>query len=142
LSVSKFRTSNLINDASIYLELFEDLDKINDVGRRVRLECRCVSRDGTLLFGPKALRLEPTLARPPPPLPRPAVTVSGAAHGGGYRFRVVTYNLLADLYATQHAYPDCDPWTLQWGYRAPNLLRELTDAAADVLCLQKKSLKL
>jgi CCR4-NOT transcription complex subunit 6 len=108
-----------------------------DVGRRVRLECRCVSRDGTLLFGPKALRLEPTLARPPPPLPRPAVAVQGAAHGGGYRFRVVTYNLLADLYATQHAYPDCDAWALSWGYRAPNLLRELTDAAADVLCLQE-----
>ena len=31
LSVSKFRTNNLINDASIYLELFEDLDKVNDV---------------------------------------------------------------------------------------------------------------
>ena len=31
MSVSKFRTSNFINDASIYLELFEDLDKINHV---------------------------------------------------------------------------------------------------------------
>jgi hypothetical protein len=31
LSTSKFRTKNIINDASIYLELFEDLDKINDV---------------------------------------------------------------------------------------------------------------
>jgi hypothetical protein len=31
LSISKFRTKNIINDASIYLELFEDLDKINDV---------------------------------------------------------------------------------------------------------------
>jgi hypothetical protein len=31
LSVSKYRTKNIINDASIYLDLFEDLDKINDV---------------------------------------------------------------------------------------------------------------
>ena len=31
LSVSKYRTNNIINDASIYLDLFEDLDKINDV---------------------------------------------------------------------------------------------------------------
>jgi hypothetical protein len=31
LSVSKFRTKNLIHDASIYLDLFEDLDKVNDV---------------------------------------------------------------------------------------------------------------
>jgi hypothetical protein len=31
LSVSKFRTKNIINDASIYLDLFEDLDKVDDV---------------------------------------------------------------------------------------------------------------
>ena len=31
LTVSKIRTKNIINDASIYLDLFEDLDKINDV---------------------------------------------------------------------------------------------------------------
>ena len=31
LSVSKFRTKNTINDASIYLDLFEDLDKVDDI---------------------------------------------------------------------------------------------------------------
>jgi hypothetical protein len=31
LSVSKFRIGNIINDASIFLDLFEDLDLINDV---------------------------------------------------------------------------------------------------------------
>jgi hypothetical protein len=31
LSVSKFRTKNIIHDASIYLDLFEDLDKVDDV---------------------------------------------------------------------------------------------------------------
>lgn len=31
LSVSKFRTGNMINDASVYLDLFEDLDKVDDV---------------------------------------------------------------------------------------------------------------
>jgi hypothetical protein len=31
LSISKYRTGNLINDASIFLDLFEDLDKVNDV---------------------------------------------------------------------------------------------------------------
>ena len=31
LSVSKIRTKNIINDASIYLDLFEDLDKVDDV---------------------------------------------------------------------------------------------------------------
>ena len=31
LSISKYRTKNIINDASIYLDLFEDLDKVDDV---------------------------------------------------------------------------------------------------------------
>ena len=31
LNVSKFRTKNIIYDASIYIDLFEDLDKVNDV---------------------------------------------------------------------------------------------------------------
>jgi hypothetical protein len=31
LSISKFRTKNIINDASIFLDLFEDLDKVDDV---------------------------------------------------------------------------------------------------------------
>ena len=31
MTVSKYRTKNIINDASIYLDLFEDLDKVDDV---------------------------------------------------------------------------------------------------------------
>ena len=31
LTVSKYRTKNIIHDASIYLDLFEDLDKVDDV---------------------------------------------------------------------------------------------------------------
>ena len=31
LSVSKYRTKNIIHDASIFLDLFEDLDKVDDV---------------------------------------------------------------------------------------------------------------
>jgi len=31
LTVSKIRTKNIINDASIYLDLYEDLDKVDDV---------------------------------------------------------------------------------------------------------------
>ena len=31
LNVSKFRTKNILYDASIFIDLFEDLDKVNDV---------------------------------------------------------------------------------------------------------------
>ncbi|CAN0242487.1 unnamed protein product, partial [Phaeothamnion confervicola] len=61
----------------------------------------------------------------------------GATAGVGVRFRVATYNLLAEIYATQSQYPTCDFWALSWGYRKNNLLRELAEAKADILCLQE-----
>jgi CCR4-NOT transcription complex subunit 6 len=108
-----------------------------DVGRRFRLECTAVGLDGAHLFGPRSIRIEPVLSSPPPTPKRQLVAVKGAANGGGYRFRVVSYNVLAEIYATQQMSPHCDAWALGWSYRLPNLLRELRDAAADVLCLQE-----
>ncbi|CAM9870414.1 unnamed protein product, partial [Sphacelaria rigidula] len=79
----------------------------------------------------------PFCAAPPLPPRRSLVTVKGAGSGGGMRFRLCSYNLLAEIYATQQAYPYCDFWALSWGYRKTNLLRELLEAGADVLCLQE-----
>ncbi|CAM9566192.1 unnamed protein product [Ectocarpus sp. 12 AP-2014] len=80
---------------------------------------------------------EPVLSTPPLPPRRSLVTVKGVGSGGGVRFRLCSYNLLAEIYATQQAYPYCDFWALSWGYRKTNLLRELLEAGADVLCLQE-----
>jgi hypothetical protein len=35
----------------------------------------------------------------------------------GLKFRVATYNVLAEIYATQTMYPYCDHWALTWNYR-------------------------
>lgn len=43
------------------------------------------------------------------------MTVKGAGSGGGMRFRLCSYNVLAEIYATQQAYPYCDFWALSWG---------------------------
>ena len=37
------------------------------------------------------------------------------------------------------AYPNCDFWALSWNYRKSNLVRELMEAGADILCLQVSS---
>uniref|UniRef100_A0A7S2RJ55 Endonuclease/exonuclease/phosphatase domain-containing protein n=1 Tax=Rhizochromulina marina TaxID=1034831 RepID=A0A7S2RJ55_9STRA len=108
-----------------------------DVGRRFRLECTAVRRDGSPLFGPRSIRIEPVLAAPPPPPRRRLIASPNASSGGGHRFRVVSYNVLAEIYATQHAYPYCDFWALSWGYRCANLVREIQDAGADIVCLQE-----
>jgi CCR4-NOT transcription complex subunit 6 len=59
-----------------------------------------------------------------------------ASAGPRPRIRVVSYNILSEIYANQQIYPYCDFWALAWTYRCENLVREIKDSAADVLCLQ------
>ena len=40
-------------------------------------------------------------------------------------FKVVCYNVLAEIYANQQIYPYCPAWALAWNYRRTNILREL-----------------
>ncbi|KAG2494655.1 hypothetical protein HYH03_007171 [Edaphochlamys debaryana] len=53
------------------------------------------------------------------------------------RFTLLTYNLLADLYAKADFSSTCPAWCLHWHYRKRNLLRELLSHKADILCLQE-----
>ena len=55
----------------------------------------------------------------------------------GMKVRIATYNVLAEIYATQQMYPYCDHWALNWNYRKINLLREIKEVGADVLFLQE-----
>jgi CCR4-NOT transcription complex subunit 6 len=65
----------------------------------------------------------------PPPKGRP-LAPSG-------KFTLLTYNLLADLYATNEQFPYCQSWVLGWQYRKQNLLKELLGYSADIVCLQE-----
>ncbi|XP_034135782.1 2',5'-phosphodiesterase 12 isoform X1 [Drosophila guanche] len=61
--------------------------------------------------------------------------------------RVVTYNILADLYADsdysrQTLFPYCPPQSLQIDYRKQLLIRELTGYNADLICLQEVDQKI
>lgn len=51
-------------------------------------------------------------------------------------FRVLSYNVLAEIYATRQMYPYCPMWALNWSFRKQLLQRELQLYNADILCLQ------
>jgi CCR4-NOT transcription complex subunit 6 len=109
-----------------------------DAGHCLRLECRAFSSlTDTLLCPPRVITTEPVLSAPPIPPKRALVAVKGAGGGGGARFRIISYNILAEIYATQQMYPHIDFWALNWTYRKHNLLRELLESSADILCLQE-----
>lgn len=65
----------------------------------------------------------------------------------GRQFRVVSYNLLADLYADsdytrKQLFPYCPPYALDIDYRKQLITRELLGYNADVVCLQEVDAKI
>ncbi|XP_067845029.1 protein angel homolog 2 isoform X2 [Heptranchias perlo] len=56
-----------------------------------------------------------------------------------FDFSVMSYNILAQdlLEDNDHLYRHCSQPLLQWGFRFPNILKELKQLDADILCLQE-----
>jgi hypothetical protein len=95
-----------------------------DVGRALRVECRALAADGTVLagadahppslltsVGPVVVYTEIVLAAPRLPPRRALQAVPGAASSSQsqFRFRLVSYNILAEIYATKHVSPSLAP---------------------------------
>jgi CCR4-NOT transcription complex subunit 6 len=121
------------------MEISRDLVYVpgpDDVGRKLKLEASAYSVETGELLMSRVVKTDVVLSRAPDPPKRNLVTAKGVA-GVGPRFRVASYNVLAEIYATQLQYPYCDFWALSWDYRFHNILREILDAAPEVLCLQE-----
>jgi CCR4-NOT transcription complex subunit 6 len=108
-----------------------------DVGRKLKLEATAYSIETGELLMHRVIKTDVVLSRAPDPAKRNLVTAKTSGPRGGERFRIVTYNVLAEIYATQQQYPYCDFWALSWDYRFQNIIRELLDASPDVICLQE-----
>uniref|UniRef100_A0A3B4Y9J3 Angel homolog 2 n=1 Tax=Seriola lalandi dorsalis TaxID=1841481 RepID=A0A3B4Y9J3_SERLL len=56
-----------------------------------------------------------------------------------FDFSVMSYNILSQelLQDNDYLYKHCDPAVLPWEYRLPNLLTEIQQLDADILCLQE-----
>ncbi|CAL8314233.1 unnamed protein product [Lota lota] len=96
----------------------------------------------------------PGTLRNPPTVPLPALQrhwedslasstdlqpTGGDGGDGGFDFSVMSYNILSQdlLHENAYLYRQCDPSVLPWEFRLPNLLREIQQYDADVLCLQE-----
>lgn len=109
----------------------------NDIGRKLKLEAAAYSSDTGELLMLRVVKTDLVLSRAPDPIKRKLVMAKTGGSSGGARFRIATYNVLAEIYATQQQYPYCDFWALSWDYRCQNILREIVDASPDVVCLQE-----
>ena len=88
----------------------------DDVGHKIKVEAAAYAVETGELLMHRVVTTDIVLSRPPDPIKRNLIT-SKASTGGGARFRIATYNVLAEIYATQQQYPYCDFWALSWDYR-------------------------
>lgn len=51
-------------------------------------------------------------------------------------FSIMSFNILAEIYATQEAFPYCESYALSWCYRRNRILETILEADADIVCLQ------
>jgi len=110
-----------------------------DIGRKLKIEAAAYSNETGEMLMSRVAKSDVILGRAPDPIKRNLITAKGgsSATANGPRFRVVTYNVLAEIYATQQQYPYCDLWALSWDYRFQNILREVIDASPEVICFQE-----
>lgn len=106
-------------DSEEWVEISRDqiyIPNENDVGRKLKVEAAAYSIDSGELLMHRVVKTDLVLSRTPVPEKRNLVTAKPAG-GGGARFRIVTYNILAEIYATQQQYPHADLWSLSWDFR-------------------------
>jgi CCR4-NOT transcription complex subunit 6 len=108
-----------------------------DVGHLLRIECIAHSDTDGKVIGNKVVETSLVLPTPPPVLTRTFIESKMKRSVNYSTFRVISYNILADIYGTQQLYPYCPVWALRWNYRRGNILRELLQFDADILCLQE-----
>ncbi|OQR95349.1 carbon catabolite repressor protein [Thraustotheca clavata] len=110
-----------------------------DVGHVLRVECTAMFRSGEECGPPKFT--ETNIVLPFPPMAPKRQMISSIKEAGRVRFigsfRVLSYNVLAEIYATRQMYPYCPMWALNWSFRKQLLKRELQNYNADILCLQE-----
>ncbi|KAH6558714.1 hypothetical protein KP509_1Z049500 [Ceratopteris richardii] len=119
----------------------------DDVGHVLKFECTAIDASNGQAVAPASTLLTSRVIPAPSPTPRRMICMSYADGLSGLdveshssaagTFTVLSYNVLADLYATSDMYSYCPPWALSWPYRRQNLLREIVGYRADILCLQE-----
>jgi len=114
------------------------IPSLDDVGRKLKLDCMAYANETGELLMHRSVKTDLCLKGPESMPERSLVRRElGRAGAGAPRFRIVSYNILAEIYATQQQYPHCDFWALSWDYRFHNLLCEILSVSPDIICLQE-----
>ncbi|KAL5219189.1 hypothetical protein ABZP36_019873 [Zizania latifolia] len=119
----------------------------DDIGHALRFESIAMDSETRVTVGAPTSIMTSRVIPAPTPTPRRLIPVNSADVMGHFdldsrnssfgTFTVLSYNILADTYATSDTYSYCPTWALSWAYRRQNLLREIIGYHADIICLQE-----
>ncbi|KAL9262097.1 Carbon catabolite repressor protein 4 homolog 2-like protein [Drosera capensis] len=119
----------------------------DDIGHTLKFECVVVNAETKQPVGSPSQIATSRVIPAPMPTPRRLIPVSVVDANGHLdldgrlssfgTFTVLSYNILADVYATSESYSYCPSWARSWNYRRQNLLREIVGYRADIVCLQE-----
>jgi CCR4-NOT transcription complex subunit 6 len=113
---------------------------VHDIDRPLRLDIIPILKDGRdSKVGGMSITTGTVI-----PTPKEARTRRMISNGGTFnaewlsqQFKVMNWNILADLYATESVYPYCEKWALSWTWRKHLILKELKSMTADIITLQE-----
>ncbi|EXB97553.1 hypothetical protein L484_003397 [Morus notabilis] len=117
----------------------------DDYGSILKLEVVAVDCSTSAQLSPIAVVLENPVINAPTREPRRIIKCS--LSGGNFdtkchskkdaTFSVLSYNVLAAVFASRERYSYCPTWALVWEYRRQKLLNEIIEYDADIICLQE-----
>ncbi|XP_020104487.1 carbon catabolite repressor protein 4 homolog 1-like [Ananas comosus] len=119
----------------------------DDIAHVLKFECVVIDAETRIPVGAVNSIMTSRVIPAPSPSPRRMIQVNSVDVLGHLdsesrtstfgTFTVLSYNILADTYATSDVYSYCPSWALSWPYRRQNLLREIINYHADIICLQE-----
>ena len=124
---------------------FKYTPSVADIG--YKLKFICIPRRGDVFGFSQEVVSKTTIEAGPGPCPfeeRHLYTKKKTE--GPKALRVVSYNILADIYADtefarENMYPYCSPYAIPFDYRGQLILKEIIGYNADIVCLQECDLK-
>ncbi|XP_070569678.1 2',5'-phosphodiesterase 12-like [Ptychodera flava] len=117
----------------------------SDIGQKLKVVC--VPADGNRQGTPLEVVSNPEISAGPGLCPFENRHLYTQKTVGPEGFRVVSYNILADPYATTEfaqnvLFPYCAPYALEVDYREQLIIKEITGYNSDIVCLQEMGKKL
>ena len=116
---------------------------LEDCGFRLRLQSVAVDSSQCIHLSPVNVVVTDPVIKPPSPrkmirLQKSLELNHKAKSSNEVVFSVLSYNILADLYCPySDTFSYCPSWAVAWQYRRENLLKEIIEYDADILCLQE-----